>query len=170
MWFYFLGNGYLLWRTTEGKDVGRQCIVLWITWTSDKSAYETDNCSVGSDKDCMTNCIDFRWSIRLWQKCIIFKTKWIYQDWDLDISVAPILQCQVLGYSYLVRMLRWSGLSSGSCLLPVILTVVTYFEADNLYTKFKYCVSVLNILKTVLTSIYSFIRLFISHSINLIQM
>jgi len=52
----------------------------------------------------------------------------------------------------------------------VILTVVTYFEADNLYKKFKYCVNVLNILKTVLTSIYSFIYLFISHSINLIQM
>lgn len=152
MWFYFLGNGYLLWRTTEGKDVGRQCIVLWITWT-DKSTYEADNCSVGSNKDCITKCTDFRWSIRLWQKYIIFITKWIYQDWGLDISVAPVLQCQVLGYNYLVRMLRWNGLSSGSCLLPVMLTVVTYFEADNLYKKFKYCVSVLNILKVVLTSI-----------------
>jgi hypothetical protein len=153
VWFYFIRNGYLLWRTAEGKDVGRQCIVPWITWTSDKSAYKADNCSVGSDKDCMTNCTDFRWRIRLWQKYIIFIMKWIYQDWHLDISVAPVCQCQVLGYNYLVRMIRWCGLSSGSCFLPVIWTVVTYFEADNLYKKFKYCVSVLNILKITLTSI-----------------
>jgi len=34
--------------------------VLWITRISDKSADEADSCYVGSNKDCMTNCTDFR--------------------------------------------------------------------------------------------------------------
>jgi hypothetical protein len=149
--FSFHGNGYISWRTTECKDVGEWWIVLWIKWTPDKSVYEADSCFVGSNKDCMTNCTDFRWSIKLWHKYVIFITKWICQDWDLDVSVAPVLQCQCpwIQLSSKNVMMKWPQFR----ILPSSCATVTYFEAEYLYRKLSTLFTILNVLKIVLNII-----------------